>query len=214
MENFIMLDLINEPVTVPNDTVFTLQADLINYLRAAPYNFTGYIMVEGNSYTPLHSWAEYTWLSDDQTTTYSNATLFTKENFATHGIDTSKILINVHQYFDADYSRTGNTCQTDLTTTGPNGFNLDAFITYLNENELNAIVTEFGTGTDETTCGPALTTFMQYMQTNSSQVQPYGFKGWTIWSTGHGWGDYNLRVEPTSTNYQWQVLLPFLNVGS
>ena len=208
--NYVLLDLMNEPVNVPDDLVFTIQADLINFVRSK--NFTGPILVEGNSWTGLHSWTTETWVGS-KGLTYSNATLFTRDNFSKAGInDLSNIFINVHQYLDSDYSGTGDHCQTDLSTIGPNGFNLDKFVQYLKNNQLKAIVTEFGAGKDSNSCKPALTGFLQYLKDNAADSDhDYGFVGWTAWSSGHGWGDYNLLVAPNS--YQWKVLGSFLSTN-
>ncbi len=206
--NYILFDLMNEPVDVPNKSVFTIQAKVINALRQR--GFQGYILVEGNSWSGLHSWTTERWTGDDGVV-YTNATLFTKDNFAKEGVtDLSKIIINAHQYLDSDYSGTHNTCQTELKTTGEKGFNLDAFRDYLQQNQLKAIVTEFGGGTDSSSCRVAMTSFLNYMKDNSAKKNNnnYGFVGWTIWSAGHGWGNYNLRVTPAS--YQMQVLKNYL----
>lgn len=205
-KNFIMLDLVNEPVAVPDDKVFTIQASVINFLRAK--GFKGYILVEGNSWSGLHSWTTESWNGADGQS-YTNASLFTREHFAKAGIqDLSRILINVHQYLDSNFSGTQDDCQQDLTTTGSNGFNLNAFSDYLAENQLHAIVTEFGAGRNSASCQAPLNQFMQYLQDNSANNKDHGFVGWTIWSTGHGWGNYNLRVKPDS--YQMRVLSDYL----
>lgn len=205
-KEYIMLDLMNEPVGVPDNKVFTIQTGLIKLLREKL--FTGYILVEGNNWTGLHSWDTATWNGADGQV-YSNATLFTRENFEKEGInDLSKILINVHQYLDNDYSGTHNDCLQDLSTQGPQGFNLQSFVDYLQTNQLKAIVTEFGVGTDAASCSAPLNQFMQYLQENSATDKNYGFAGWTVWSTGHGWGGYNLRVKPDS--YAMQILRDFL----
>lgn len=204
-KDYILYDLMNEPVSVPDDKVFTIQADLIKLLRNK--GFDGYILVEGNNWSGLHSWSEEWTGSDNQT--YSNESLFTRTNFRNAGItDLSKILINVHQYLDSDFSGTHDDCQSDLSTQGSQGFNLGAFADYLQENQLKAMVTEFGVGKNSGSCSSALNQFMQYLQDNSSQNKDYGFSGWTIWSTGHGWGDYNLRVKPDS--YAMTILRPYL----
>ena len=205
--DYVMLDLVNEPVDVPDDLVFTIQAQAIKSLRQK--GFDGYILVEGNAWSGLHSWLTETWKSRDGRTTYSNATLFTRENFAKAGItDLSKVIINAHQYLDSNYSGTHDDCQSNLKTTGPDGFNLNAFVDYLQQNRLKAIVTELGTGRDSASCKPALTAFLNYMKDNSAKNKDYGFIGWTIWSAGHGWGDYNLRVTPVS--YHMQVMQDYL----
>jgi len=69
-------------------------------------------------------------------------------------------------------------------------------------------VTEFGAGRDSSTCSVALNNFLSYLQKNSAKNRDYGFAGWTIWSTGQGLGDYNLRVKPAS--YQMNVLSKYL----
>jgi endoglucanase len=205
--NYILFDLVNEPVDVPDDLVFTIQAQVIKSLRQQGYQ--GYILLEGNSWTGLHSWTTASWASKDGKTTYTNASLFTRDNFIKAGInDLSKIIINVHQYLDSDYSGTHEQCLTNLNTVGPDGFNLSAFVNYLQQNKLNAVVTEFGAGHDSNTCVTALTDFLNYLKDNSAKNKDYGFVGWTIWSTGHGWGDYNLRVKPNS--YQMQILRNYL----
>ncbi|MDP1603930.1 MAG: cellulase family glycosylhydrolase [Legionella sp.] len=205
-KEYLLLDLVNEPVGIPDDKVFTIQAALIKMLRGK--QFKGYILVEGNTWSGLHSWTTYQWTGRDGQT-YSNASLFTRKNFEKAGItDLSKVLINVHQYLDSDYSGTHQNCLQDLTTIGENGFNLNAFVDYLQENKLHAIVTEFGAGQDIGSCTQPLMQFMQYLQDNSSKNKDYGFAGWTIWSTGHGWGGYNLRVKPTS--YQMDILKGFM----
>ncbi len=205
--DYILVDLVNEPVDVPNDAVFTIQAQVIKSLRQQGYQ--GYILVEGNAWSGLHSWTA-TWTSTDGNASYSNALLFSRENFARAGItDLSKIIINAHQYLDSNYSGTHDTCQTDLTSVGDSGFNLTAFTDYLQKNHLKAMVTEFGGGRDSASCQIALTKFVNYLQDNAAKDKDYGFIGWTIWSTGHGWGDYNLRVTPTS--YHMQVLKNYLH---
>lgn len=200
--NYIMMDLVNEPVGAPDDSVFTIQAQVIKSLRQQ--GFQGYILVEGNSWTGMHSWNSASWTSSDGKTTYTNATLFTRDHFAQAGItDLSKIVINVHQYLDSDFSGTHDQCISDLSS-----MNGDAFVQYLQQNKMQAMVTEFGAGTDSSSCANTMNLFMQFLKANSSKGKDYGFLGWTIWSTGHGWGGYNLRVTPAS--YQMGVLKSYL----
>jgi len=206
-KDYILFDLMNEPVGVPDDKVFTIQASIIRLLRNK--NFSGNILVEGNNWSGLHSFTNAQWTGSDGEI-YSNASLFTRNNFEKAGIkDLSHILINVHQYLDKDYSGTQALCQQDLTTTGASGFNLNAFVDYLEENQLKAIVTEFGTSQNAASCREPLVHFLQYLADNSAKDKDYGFVGWTLWSTGHGWGDYPLRVKTTS--YQMDVLSEFLS---
>lgn len=205
-KDYILVDLVNEPVDVPEDKVFTIQVSLIKTLRKQGFN--GFILLEGNNWTGLHSWTTQAWGGPDGKR-YTNAELFSRENFAKAGItDLSRIMINVHQYLDQDYSGTHDNCLQDLSTSGPEGFNLDAFTDYLKKNQLKAMVTEFGAGADAASCSAPLNNFLDYMKTHAARDKSYGFAGWTIWSSGHGWGDYKLRVKPDS--WHMQVLKAFL----
>lgn len=194
--NYIMLDLVNEPVDVDAETVFSIQAQVIKALRQQGYQ--GYILVEGTAWTGLHSW-----------TSSGNAAAFSRENFAKAGItDLSKIIINVHQYLDSDYSGTKDQCSINLNSTGDGGYNLSEFAEYLQRNQMKAMITEFGAGKDEATCRTAMTGLLNFMKDHSAKNNGYGFIGWTIWSAGHGWGDYKLRITPAS--YQINVLQKYL----
>ncbi len=204
--DYLLLDLVNAPVHIPDDKVFTIQTTLIKQLRQN--GFPGYILVQGNAGSELHNWTTHQWVGQDGQS-YSNASLFTRANFLEAGIsDLSKILINVRQYLDEGYQGTHPDCLQDLSTTGPNGFNLDAFAQYLQENQLQAIVTAFGVGKDACACASPLTQFMTYLQQHAAGNQPFGFVGWVIWGAGHAWGDYPLRF--TSDSEVMKVLQPFI----
>ncbi len=186
----LMLDIVNEPATRSDEQlsatqVFTMETAVIKKLRAQ--GFQGYFLLEGFSWSGLHSWQSA-----------GNASVFTADNFHQAGItDTSKIIINVHQYLDSDYSGTHDTCLQDLNTTGASGFNLQAFVNYLKANKLKAMVTEFGVGKDSSSCSQPLNAFLKYVSVNAYTANKgCGFVGFTAWSTGHGWGDYNLRIKP------------------
>ena len=208
--DYLLFDLANAPTHVPEDNVFTIQTTLIKQLRL--HGFSGYILVQGNAGSELRTWTTHQWVGQDGET-YSNATLFTRDNFLQAGIsDLSKILIGVHQYFDVDYQGTHHKCLQDLSTAGPDGFNLDAFVRYLQDNQLRAIITDFGVGKNAQSCAAPLTQFLTYIQKNAVGDEPFGFVGWTIWSTGHAWDNYVLRVRPDS--YVMDALQPFIHPNS
>jgi endoglucanase len=194
--NFIVFDLMNEPVDLPTETVFDIETQLIKSLRQQ--GFQGYILVEGNSWSGLHSWMLSTKSQNGKVQYKPNGEVFTRDNFVKAGINLDKIIINAHQYFDSNFSGNADVCEASIGTEGENGFNLAAFLKYLKANDFKAIVTEFGTGKNAASCTKPLNDFLNYLQTNSAKNKSYGFVGWTIWSTGHGWGDYSLRVTPES----------------
>jgi endoglucanase len=198
--SYVMADIVNEPAvnstdpTLTAQQVFNMEVSVIKNLETQ--GFKGYYLVEGYGWSGLHSWQQN-----------GNDTVFTRANFLNAGISAAtlnRVIINVHQYLDSNFSGTQNTCLTDINTTGPNGFNLDAFTNYLKTNQFKAIVTEIGAGTDQTTCSPTLSNILTYFKTNAyTATTGYGYIGWTAWSTGHGWGGYNLLITPTN----WQGML-------
>ena len=200
----LLIDIVNEPATktqvkhnLKPKIPFTMQMKVIAHLYKN--GFKGRYLVEGADWTGLHSWEQS-----------GNAEQFTRENMLAalenNGLSqakaekliNNKIIINVHQYFDSDYSGTHKGCQTDLSTTGKKGFNLNAFKNYLKKQKLKAMVTEFGVGNKQSQCQTALNKFLKD-HVNKHHYTPkkgYGYVGWTAWSTGHGWGDYKLRIKP------------------
>lgn len=184
----LLFDIVNEPTDdkhLTPEQVFNMETAVIKSLQKE--GFPGYFLVEGAHWSGLHSWEDA-----------GNSRVFTRENFEKAGIQNlNKVIINVHQYLDSNYSGTHNECLPDITTVGPNGFNLNQFVSYLQANQFKAIVTEFGVGQDQASCTKPLGDFLQYLKNNAySTSKGYGFVGWTVWSTGHGWGNYNLRVVP------------------
>ena len=93
--------------------------------------------------------------------------------------------INVHQYFDPDFSGTHDTCIKDMSK-----INMPAFVAYLKKNKFKAFVSEFGTGRDPQ-CMADLKQFLKLLKDNAYTANKgYGFIGWTAWSAGHAWGGY------------------------
>lgn len=205
-QQYLMMDIFNEPVAAPGETltatqVYNAEVPVALYLQSQ--NFPGKILLEGNNWSGLHSWTTLAY-ADGKT----NADVFTKANLEASGLNTNNILINVHQYLDSDFSGTQSTCQpaSALTSTGTNGFNLDAFSNYLQTNDLQAIVTETGAPTAaQASCQDTLSQFVSYLNQHAANGSSGGFVGMTLWGAGHGWGNYNLFVGPTT--YQFTTLM-------
>ena len=208
-QQYLMLDLMNEPAAASGENltveqVYNAEVPVAKALQSQGFN--GKILLEGNNWTGLHSW---TTLADSEGKT--NADVFTNTNLKASGININNILINVHQYLDSDFSGTQNTClpASALSSTGTNGFNLQAFTNYLQTNGLQAIVTETGAAVNgASSCQATLQGFLDYLNTNAANGAGAGFVGVTLWGAGHGWGgasSYNLYVDPTT--YQFATLV-------
>ena len=226
---YLMFDLVSEPAadeskeTLDPTVVFEAEVPVAKWLQ--DQGFTGYILLEGDFWSGLHSWTTKVG-TDGQ----SNATVFTRAALEAKGLDVSKIIMNVDQYFDYNYSGTQNTCIDDLSTVdgpviqgnGGQGYNLQAFADYLKSENLKGIVTEFGGANaskgGKPTCESALKKFITYLNTNTvtlDNASGGGFVGAIMWGAGHGWGGdagYNLYIGPTS--YQFTAMMDGLTLVS
>lgn len=200
-QHYLMFDLSNEPTQMSSvggtETVLQYQNAIIASLRKL--GAKNLILVEGNEWTGLHSWTQ---TAGDGST--ANSKVFTRQAIQD---PLNNIAINVHQYFDSNFSGTSDSCRANL-----DAINMDDFVNYLKENKLKAIVTEFGTGRGEH-CSQALDGFLKLLKTHAyTKEKDYGFIGWTIWSGGHGWGGYpayTLHVDEQAP--QMKVLSNYLH---
>jgi endoglucanase len=120
-------------------------------------------------------------------------------NFGANG---DRVIINVHQYFDSDFSGNHTSCVSNLST-----LNLPSCASWLQTEGLKAMVTEFGTPyANSASCQAVLAEFVQKMVDNLATQDTGGFIGATLWGAGRGWPPaYNLYVTPTS--YQFTTLI-------
>ncbi|MFM0515169.1 glycoside hydrolase family 5 protein [Paraburkholderia sp. RL17-373-BIF-A] len=207
-EDYLMFDVVNEPAASQNEVltprqVFDTEVPVAVALQKS--GFTGKILLEGASWSGLHSWLLR---ESDQP---SNGEVFTRENLQNAGVmfnaNNDNVVLSVHQYFDANFSGTQDSCQTSLSTTGYAGFNVGAFSQWLTAQSLKAIVTELGSSNRDTGghCPAILADFMTYMKKNAAVGSGGGFVGATLWGAGHGWGaSYDLRITPSS--YQFTIM--------
>lgn len=187
--NHLMLDLMNEPNGIDAATVVADYNQTITTIRTM--GFSNLLLLEGTAWSGLHSWSDS-----------GNAAAFTQISDSK-----SNVAINVHQYFDANYSGVGAAC-VDPSTLLSN-IHADAFANWLKTNKLRAFVSEFG-APGNATCQKDLSTFINYLQANDNNAnQGYGFIGWTLWSAGHAWADnYQMNFQgPTGVNFPlWSSL--------
>lgn len=185
----LLLDLMNEPNGIDAGDVVLNYNQTIDQIRKD--GFTNMLLLEGTSWSGLHDWADS-----------GNATAFTQivdpaNNYA----------INVHQYFDPNYSGAGSTCVASASLL--DNINAAQFASWLKDNKLKAIVTEFG-APDNQTCQDDMSTFVNYLQSNAYTADNQsGFIGWTTWSAGHAWANnYPMNFQgPSGVNFHlWKDL--------
>lgn len=205
-QNYVIYDLSNEPDNMSSiggtETALKYQNAIIAAIRKQ--GAKNLVLVEGNHWTGLHSWT-----SQGGDGTKANSEVFVNSKQPNVGIKDpdNNFAINVHQYFDSNYSGTQNNCIANLSS-----INMQQFVDYLKKNHLKAIVTEFGTGRGNN-CMQDLNQFLTALKQNAYTSQKgYGFIGWTAWSAGHAWGGYpgyTLYIDKNAP--QMNVFKNFLN---
>ena len=187
---YVIFDLVNEPNNIISiggtEAALTYQNAAIKEIRKAGVN--NLVLIEGNDWTGLHSWSENG--SDGST---ANRQVFTADKIKDPA---NNFAINVHQYFDNDFSGTHDDCVAN-----PSIIKMKQFVEYLKKYQLKAIVTEFGTGRGKY-CKADLSWFIEQLKEQAyTDKKGYGFIGWTAWSAGHGWGGfpaYDLFIDEKS----------------
>lgn len=186
---FVIFGLMNEPNSMPTEQWL----DGANAAAAAirTTGATNLIMVPGNGWTGAHSWNQ-TW--------YGTANATALLDFVDPG---DNFVVEVHQYFDDDYSGTSPVC----TTTDASEV-LSGFTAWLATNDLRGFLGEFA-GADNDNCSQAIESTLLYIENNSEY-----WMGWTWWAAGPWWTweDYMFSLEPADNNDapQWPWLEAYL----
>jgi endoglucanase len=155
------------------------------------------VLLSGNYWDPLHGWVAVSPSSEDA----PNGSIFTADNLAKAGVtDLSHVAVEMHQYFDSDYSGRSSTCTQYASYDAflqamqlqPNSANdLGA---WMKTNHMKAFLTEFGAA-DNAICQQDLNYVLQYVNQNAYNPQKPndgGFMGWTAWRANrHGNAGYS-----------------------
>lgn len=171
----VVFGLVNEPHTMPTEQWLTAANTAIAAIRAQ--GSTHLILVPGNAWTGAHAWSQ-NWYGTP------NAQVMTGvvdpgNNFA----------FELHQYFDADYSGTSQTCQS-AAGTGAN--QLQGVTQWLRTHGYKGFLAELA-GANNIPCRNAVESALDHLEANADV-----WLGWTWWAAGPWWGEYMLTLEPTN----------------
>ncbi|KAF9041575.1 endoglucanase 1 [Panaeolus papilionaceus] len=154
----------NEPHDMPTDLLLKNNQAAINGIRGA--GARQLILAPGNGFTGGHSWTQTTGAANDAPSSdFMNKLVDPAHNLA----------IDVHEYLDEDFSGQHDQC------TQPAPANLAALTTWLQQNNLKAVISEFGGGSN-TNCFQFIDDLLTYLETNDVYI------GWAIWAAGPLWG--------------------------
>ena len=187
----------NEPNTMPTEQWVGAANAAISAIRTA--GATNLVLVPGNDWTGASGWND-NWYGTPNATAMLNI-VDPGHNFA----------IEVHQYLDADGS--GNSSQIYNNDPMIGVERLTAFTQWLSANHLKGFLGEFaaanstmGTGAGQIG-NETITNMLNYMQANSSD-----WLGFSWWSAGPWWGNYQFTLEPTNLGQPNQADQPAMAV--
>ncbi|PFH48300.1 glycoside hydrolase family 5 protein [Amanita thiersii Skay4041] len=153
----------NEPHDMTTQLVLANNQAAINGIRSA--GARQLILAPGNGFTGGHSWTQTTGSGDAPSSDFMNQLVDPLGNTA----------IDVHEYLDIDFSGSHSEC----TQPGPS--NLASLTTWLRDNNLKAVLSEFG-GANNANCFTFIDDLLAYLAANDVYI------GWAIWAAGPIWG--------------------------
>ncbi|KAJ7606647.1 endoglucanase 1 [Roridomyces roridus] len=153
----------NEPHDLAADLLLANNQAAINGIRAS--GAKQLILAPGNGFTGGHSWTQVTGSGDAPSSDFLNQLVDPARNTA----------IDVHEYLDVDFSGSHAEC----TQPGPS--NLAAITAWLQQNNLKAVLSEFGGGNNQN-CFQFIDDLLAYLSANPEWI------GWSIWAAGPIWG--------------------------
>ncbi|RXR05951.1 glycoside hydrolase family 5 protein [Pseudoxanthomonas composti] len=170
----VMYGLMNEPNNIGSSEWAQVAQASVDAIRATGAD--NVIMVPGNAWTGAHSWMKAAGASPSN----GDALVGLRD-------PKNKVIYEVHQYLDADYSGTKPECVS--ATVGAE--KLASFTSWLRKNGKVGFLGEFGAA-DNPTCMAALENMLKYMQDNRDV-----WAGWSYWAAGPWWNqNYPFLVQP------------------
>ena len=167
----VALGLMNEPAHLDRSTWRDLAQNTVNKLRSD--QITNLILVSGGGWSGAHSWFSGT---------PSNATLFA--NFQD---PLNKMVIEVHQYADSNYSGTKSDCIDSAKMVRI----LQKISVWAQENKKRLWLGEFGFAATPD-CMQTMRAKLDFIAVNKM------WAGWSYWAAGAWWGNYPFSIEPSA----------------
>jgi endoglucanase len=176
----VFFNLVNEPHTMPTEQWVSAANAAIAAIRVA--DAPNLILVPGNAWTGAWSWRD-NWYG----TPNAQAMLEIVDPLNNYAYD-------VHQYLDADGSGTGQ----EIVSGTVGSERLAGFTAWLRQHDKMGFLGEWAVprqtiGDDPTDVGDeAIEDLLSHLEQNDDV-----WLGWTWWSAGPWWDDYQFTLEPT-----------------
>ncbi|KAF7303586.1 Endoglucanase 1 [Mycena indigotica] len=155
----------NEPHDMPTQLILANNQAAIDGIRLA--GAFQLILAPGNGFTGGHTWTQVT-NGNAPSSDFLNKLRDPIKNTA----------IDIHEYLDIDFSGQHDACEQ------PGPSNLANLTTWLRQNHLKAVVSEFGGGNNQN-CFNFMNDMLKYLAANDEYI------GWAIWAAGPFWGTFS-----------------------
>lgn len=139
------------------------------------------VLVPGTLFSGMHSW-------NNKAGAHSNAE-------ALRSFNDRSVYIEVHQYFDANHSGTGEECVAPEKITEA----FEQMTDWLAKTHHRAVLGEFGAAGSEA-CIAMLNTAMQHIAAHPAQ-----WKGWAYWGASEWFGNYPYNIYPVDEKLHPQL---------
>ena len=202
----IIYGIMNEPHDIYMQQLIDCQNSVIEAIReqeqADGITQPHLIFIDGNDWTGMHSW--------NTTSQYGcNAEVYPQQivdcmdNFA----------IDVHQYFDKNYSGGSSECIEFSTFKEKFDLFWGEFKQWAQNNKVKLFLGEFGIADNEN-CKEDLAYMLSTLNEFTYQPGQGGFLGWSVWAAGSSWGsEYILSIAPggNANTLMWDFYPNYLN---
>jgi endoglucanase len=163
----------NEPSALPIDRWKTIAQTTVNAIRR--WGARNLILVSGGRWSGVHEW-------NKRIGTVSNAEAFS--DFRDPG---NRMLIEMHQYADSDYSGTHfGSCVSVAKMQNI----MEGASSWAKASGHKLFLGEFGVPPSDD-CLAVLDAMLAHMRNNSNL-----WGGWTYWAAGRWWGNYPFSIQP------------------
>lgn len=184
----LLFEIANEPNSMSSHQMLANNNAGIAAIRDA--GLGNMVVLEGNSWSGLHSWNEVGSATDGVT----NAQIMIPANIVD---PLHNYAISVHQYVDSNGSGTSPTGQS--LDSFKNYANIDAFMQWVHQNNVKVILGEFGGGNESNSIAD-VNYLLQQVESHPYVEGQGGFIGWTAWVGGHTWAQYNFNYIGPNAN--------------
>ncbi len=171
--------IMNEPHDMlPSTPWFDIAQEIINGIRTSDTSTR--ILVGGDSWSSAEFWP------------------FASDDLKNLSDPSNNLTFEAHCYFDNDSSGRYNQSYDDEGGDPNRGIErVTPFLNWLETNNLNGFVGEYGVPTDDPRWLTVLDNFLVHLENNNING--------TYWAGGPWWGDYNLSIEPDNGNNRPQM---------